>query len=99
MNVLNLYRHVQVRDEHDHHVTAIGLIASGINCSCMHPVVQWPPSRPSCEDPPLPSRRPACKASGPAPMRAGTDCVWLAERLQLTADRSRNKKAIESPVI
>ena len=44
-----------------------------------------PPSRPPGEDPPLPSRR----VSGPAPMRAGTDCVWRAERLRLTADRSR----------
>jgi hypothetical protein len=34
-----------------------------------------PPSRPSGEDPPLPSRRPACRASGPAPMRAGPLCV------------------------
>jgi hypothetical protein len=32
MNVLNLYQHVQVRDEHDHHATAVGLIfASRIN--------------------------------------------------------------------
>jgi len=31
MNVLNLCRHLHVRDEHDHHATAIGLIvASGI---------------------------------------------------------------------
>lgn len=31
MNVLNLCRHLQVRDEHDHRATAIGLIvASGI---------------------------------------------------------------------
>ena len=58
-----------------------------------------PPSRPSGEDPPLPSRRPPCRASGPAPMRARTDCVSRAERLRLTADRSRNKNTIESPVI
>jgi hypothetical protein len=31
MNVLNLCRHLQARDEHDHRATAIGLIvASGI---------------------------------------------------------------------
>jgi hypothetical protein len=31
MNVLNLCRYLQVRDEHDHRATAIGLIvASGI---------------------------------------------------------------------
>ena len=28
MNVLNLCRHLQVRDEHDHRATAIGLIVA-----------------------------------------------------------------------
>ena len=42
VNVLNLYWHLQVRDEHDHRATAIGLIvASGIWCSCMRQVVKW----------------------------------------------------------
>ena len=46
--------------------------------------------------------RPVGHHAGPAgqrPCRAGTDCVWRAERLRLTADRSRNKNTIESPVI
>ena len=44
--------------------------------------------------------RPGCKASGPGPSQAGLTLAWLAERLQLTADRSRkSKKAVESPVI